>query len=118
MKDSDIEKILLGSKDSKELIAKKIRAEIEAEMAENKKPKMKKIITDITQAPKPAIFSASSVWSIYNRDTRQENLLTGLQAENYLSLDFLTKTDILKGETDCFLTDNYFLKFVSCEIDG
>ena len=79
---------------------------------------MKKIITDITQAPKTAIFSASSVWSIYNRETRQENLLTGLQAENYLSLDFLTKTDILKGETDCFLTDNYFLKFVSCEIDG
>lgn len=118
MKDSDIEKILLGSKDSKELIAKKIRAEIEAEIEQNKKPKIKKIITDISQAPKNAIFSPASVWSIYNRETRQENLLTGSQAECYLSLDFLTKTDILKGETDCFLNENYFLKFVSCEVEA
>lgn len=109
------EQRLLNHASLDELIKMKMEEELNAEKAKAKEKPLIKVITDISEVPKDLIFSKKAVYRIFNRITKTETFLNGLQAEAMLGLQTSIKTKILAGEIDAFSTDDSYVKFEKIE---
>ena len=110
-KDKELEQILLNNASLEDLIRKKIENEFISEAKKSKiKPKVKRI-SDISDAPKNLIFSQKSVFKVFNRKTKTESYINGLQAEALLGLQNSVREQMAIGATSAFATDEAYVKF-------
>lgn len=113
-KDEDIEEMLLSHASLDDLIKMKIEAEFKDEIKRAKEEAAKKevkIYTKINEAPQKYIFSKYAVYKFYNRKTKLETYINGIQAEALLGLQTNIRNKILNGEMSTFSTDDAYVKF-------
>ncbi len=113
-KDDDIEEMLLSHASLDDLIKMKIEAEFKDEMKKAKEEaakKERKVYTKINEVPKKYIFSKYAVYKFYNRRTKLETYINGIQAEALLGLQTNIRNKILNGEMSTFSTDDAYVKF-------
>lgn len=111
-KNSNIEEILLSGSSLDELIRMKIEAEYKAEISKTKsKTPEKRIVTEIKEVPKELIFSKNAIYRVFNRQTKQETYINGIQAEALIGLQNNVRTNFLNRETNAFSTDEFYIKF-------
>ena len=109
------EELLLG-KSLDELIKIKIEQEFLNEIKKSKEKPKKKIYTDVKTLPKGKIFSKDAVFKCYNRDTKCETLINGVQAEALIGLQNHIREKMLNGELSAFTTENAYIKFEKAEL--
>lgn len=113
-KDENIEEMLLSGKSLDDLIRMKIETEFREEMQKAKElnaKKQKRTYTKINEVPKEYIFSKHAVYKVYNRITKLETYINGVQAEALLGLQNNLRAKILNGEMSTFSTDDAYVKF-------
>ena len=113
-KDEDIEEMLLSQASLDDLIKMKIEAEFKDEMQRAKEleaQRQPRVYKKISEAPKEYIFSKYAVYKFYNRRTKLETYINGLQAEALLGLQNNIRNKILNGEMSTFSTDDAYIKF-------
>lgn len=119
-KQTDIEEMLLSGASLDDLIRMKIEAEFNEEIKKSKEmnaKKEKKVFTKIADVPKEYIFSKKSVFKFYNRNTKLETYINGVQAEALLGLQTNIRNKILNGEMSTFSTDDAYVKFENVCVD-
>ena len=109
IKNSDKEKMLLTGKTIEELIQMKIKEEYKAIF--NLPPVKFQKINDITKVPKEVIFSKDAVFKVFNKNTRCESLINGIQAEALLGMQDEEREALLAGRIKAFVTDNAYVEF-------
>ena len=114
-KNNNIEEILLSNASIDELIRQKIDSEITLEIQESKKSKTIGLTSDFKQLNPSLIFDKSTTYLVFNRNTKQESFISGVQAESLIGIQVQIREKLIKKLTDCFLTDNYYVKFYSGE---
>ena len=71
-----------------------------------------KIITDLKKVPKDKIFSKDALYKIFNRNTKCETYINGVQAEALTGIQNNIREKLLKAELSAFTTDDSYVKFV------
>ena len=61
-------------------------------------------------------FSKNSTFEVINKTNKTKSFINGLQAEGFLGANDFERSKLLKGETNAFVRDNIFVKFVKCKI--
>lgn len=116
-KEEDIEQILLSNASLDELIKMKIEKEFKSELDKaNKKPQIK-TVTDISKVPQNKIFSKDAVYRLFNRNTKSETFINGIQAEAMLGIQNSIREKIYKGELSAFTTENAYVKFEKINVE-
>lgn len=113
-KSQNIEEILLTGASLDDLIRMKIEAEFKSEIENAQKEKIsnnKKIYTEIKDVPKELIFSKLAIYKLFNRTTKQETFINGVQAEALIGLQNNVREKFLNGEMSAFSTDEAYVKF-------
>lgn len=113
-----IEEKLLSQSSLDDLIKLKMEEELRQEILSAKAVKKKTKLTEILKVPQHLIFSKESVFRLFNKITKIETFINGVQAEALLGLQNLIRERVQKGEMDAFSTDNCYVKFEYCEIRG
>ncbi len=116
-KKEDIEQMLLNNMSLDELIKMKIEKEFKSEIAKVKKAPEKKVITDISKVPQNKIFSKSAVYRMFNRKTKTETFINGVQAEALLGIQNSVREKIYRGELGAFTTDDAYVKFEKINVE-
>lgn len=120
-KDANIEEMLLSNASLDDLIRMKIEAEFNEEMKKAKElnsKKEKKIYTNIKDVPREYVFSKAAVYKYYNRHTKCETFINGIQADALLGLQSNIRQKILDRELSTFSTDDAYVKFESVCVDS
>lgn len=113
MKNKDKEEMLLSGASLDELIKIKIEQEFLQDMKKSKeKPKIKKY-TDIKKIPRDKIFAKETVYKYFNRNTKCETYINGIQAEALIGIQNHIREKMLAGELSAFTTDDAYIKFDS-----
>ena len=112
-KNNDIEEILLTGTSLDDLIRMKIESEFRNEIANTKAPNStnKKIYTEIKDIPKELIFSKNATYRVFNRNTKLETFINGIQADALIGLQNNIRTKLLNREISAFSTDDTYIKF-------
>ncbi len=113
-KSQNIEEMLLTGASLDDLIRMKIESEFKNEIANAKKGKNynnSKIYTEIKDVPKDLIFSKQAIYRLFNRISKQETFINGVQAEAMIGLQDNIRTKFLNGELSAFSTDEAYVKF-------
>lgn len=113
--ENDIEQRLLGNASLDELIKIKMEEELKEEFEKAKEKIEKQTVTDISKAPTELIFSKQAVYKVFNRITKSETYINGLQAEGLLGLQTTMREKIKSGQMDAFSTNNAYVKFEKIE---
>lgn len=111
MKNSDAEEMLLKNASLEDLIKMKIEKEFMEDLKKAKETPQKKIVTDIKSVPKEVIFSKDAVFRYFNRNTKCESLINGIQAEALTGTQHHVREQLAKGELNAFTTDDAYIKF-------
>ncbi len=109
--DTNAEQILLANTSLDDLIKKKIESEYVEEIEKAKAKKVTRHITDIKQVPPKLIFSANSVFKVYNRKSKTESCINGVQAEALLGLQANVRDSIARGSMSSFANGDVYVKF-------
>jgi len=109
-KDNDIERMLLSNASLDDLIKAKIEKEFTQPLKNQQPPRITKI-TDISKVPSKLIFSKDAVYRLYNRNSKTQTYINGLQAEALLGEQESVRGKMLKGETSSFATEDAYIKF-------
>ena len=112
---NEIEKILLNDEKYEKLVSSKIEKDFENVLNEKTSQKPE-IITEISEVPQGLLFSKSSTFEVINNTNKTKSFINGLQAEGFLGANDFERSKLLKGETNAFVRDNIFVKFVKCKI--
>ena len=112
---NEIEKILLNDEEYEKLVSSKIEKDFENVLNE-KTSQNPEIITEISKVPQELLFSKSSTFEVINKTNKTKSFINGLQAEGFLGANDFERSKLLKGETNAFVRDNIFVKFVKCKI--
>ena len=110
------EERLLSTNSLDELIKIKMEQEIKHEFDKSNKKTATKLVTDISKVPPELIFSKKSVFKMFNRISKSETYLSGIQAEAMLGLQASVRDKMNLGLTDAFSTEDAYVKFESVEI--
>lgn len=105
------EQRLLKSASLDELIKRKMEEELKTEIEKAKIIPKKETITDISKAPQNLIFSKNAVFKLFNRNTKTETYINGIQAESLLGMQNSTREKIKSGKIDAFSTEYAYIKF-------
>lgn len=116
-KEEDIEQILLSNASLDELIKMKIEKEFKSELEKSKLKPQKKTITDISKVPRNKIFSKEAVYRLFNRNTKAETFINGIQAEALLGIQNSVREKIIKGELSAFTTEDAYVKFEKTDVE-
>lgn len=111
MKNNDAEKILLNNASLDELIKMRIEKEFMEDFKKAKEKPKKIEYTNIKDVPKDKIFSKNSVFRCFNRNTKCETYINGIQADAYIGIQDIIRKKMLQGELDVFTTDDCYIKF-------
>ena len=114
----DKEEMLLKGLSLDELIAKKIEEDYKNLLKEVRKPVSISKITDLENLPPDVIFSKKSVFKTFNKTTRTESYINGLQAEGLLGLQKDTREALISGKTKSFISGDTYVEFLWAEISG
>ena len=117
-KEEDIEQILLNNASIDDLIKAKMEKEFKEAIAKSKQEVKKIVITDISKVPEHLIFSKQSVFKLFNKTTKTETSINGIQAEALLGLQNSAREKMLKGKISAFATDDAYVKFEKVTTDG
>ena len=114
--ENHIEKMLLEGASLEDLIRMKIETEFQNE-AEKLKHKPEKVTyTDISKVPEKYIFSKNSVFKVFNKRTKNESYINGVQAEALLGIQYSVREQILKGVLSAFITEDAYVRFEKTEV--
>ena len=116
-KEDDIEQILLNNASLDELIKMKIEKEFKSELVKARKKPQHKTITDIAGVPKGMVFSKQAVFRLFNRKTKTETFINGIQAEAALGIQNSIREKIYNGELSAFTTDDAYVKFEKIDVE-
>lgn len=116
-KDEDIEQMLLYNASLDDLIKARIEKEFKEAEEKSKRKTETVTLTDISKVPKDLIFSKKSVFKVFNRNTKTETYINGIQAESMLGVQTTVREKMKNGETSSFATDDAFVKFEKVTID-
>lgn len=116
-KKNEFEERLLSNASLDELIKIKMDQELSKEIEASQKKVKKQIIKNIKDVPKDKIFSKETVYKIFNRKTRSESYINGIQAESLIGLQNSVRENIRKGLMDAFSTDSALIRFEYCKTD-
>lgn len=111
MKNKEFEEMILTGTSLDDLIKMKIEQEFMANMKKSDKKIKQKTITDIKKVPTDKIFSKDAVYKIFNRNTKCETYINGVQAEALIGVQNHIREKILKAELSAFTTDDAYVKF-------
>lgn len=114
-KENDIEQMLLNGASLDDLIKMKFEKEFKEELEKSKQKPEKKVYTDISEVPKNLIFSKSSVYKLFNRNTKCETYIDGVQAEALIGIQNNIREKMLEGALNAFVTDDAYVKFEKAE---
>ncbi|MFR1671780.1 MAG: hypothetical protein ACLSWI_02420 [Candidatus Gastranaerophilaceae bacterium] len=114
-KENDIEQMLLNGASLDDLIKMKFEKEFKEELEKSKQKPEKKVYTDISEVPKNLIFSKSSVYKLFNRNTKCETYIDGVQAEALIGIQNNIRDKMLEGALNAFVTDDAYVKFEKAE---
>jgi hypothetical protein len=101
----------LKNTDIEQLIEKKIESEIQGEIEEAKKEKQTITIKEFDKVPKDKIFSLNTSYKVFNRKTKKESFINGVQAESLLGLNQSARNDLENKYTDNFTSNEYYVRF-------
>ena len=116
MKDKDFEEMLMNGTSLDDLIKMKIEQEFMADMKKSKEKPKSRIISDLKDVPQGKIFSKSAVYKIFNRKTKCESYINGIQAEALIGIQNSIREKLLNGELSAFTTDDAYVKFERVEL--
>lgn len=112
MKNKDnIEEMLLNNASLEELIKMKIEKEFMSELKKSKEKPVRKIYKDISEVPQDIIFSQKAIYRYYNRNSKCETFINGVQAEALIGIQNNIREKMLKGELSAFTTEDAYVKF-------
>lgn len=112
MKDKeDIEKILISDTSIDELIKRKIEEEFKTELEKSKHIQKTRIETDLAKVPQNLIFSKDAVYKVFNRNTKAQTCINGVQAEALVGMQNSVREKLLNAEQSAFTTDDAYVKF-------
>lgn len=112
----DKEEMLLKGMSLDELIAMKLEEDYKKMLAEVKKPLKASQIKDITKLTEDIIFSKKSVFRTFNKMTKTESFITGLQAEGMLGLQNDVRKSLCDGKIKSFISGDNYVEFMWAEI--
>jgi len=111
MKNKDTEDLLLTGASLEDLIKMKIEKELQEELDKARQKPEKKTYTDIAQVPGELIFSPAATYKLFNRISKTETFINGVQAEALIGLQHAVRDKIQKGLLSAFATDEAYVKF-------
>lgn len=114
LSNKDKEKMLLTGKSLEELIEMKIQEEYKFAM-NTPLPEVKKV-TDITKLKINDIFSKKSTFKVFNKTTRTESFINGIQAEGMIGLQPNVREAIVNGKIHAFISGDNYVEFLYTEI--
>ena len=115
MKNNDAEQILLNNASLEDLINMKIEEEFAQDLKKaNEKPKIT-LAKEIKDVPREFVFSKNSIYRIFNRNSKTETFINGVQADSLLGIQNNIREKMLKGELSAFVTDEAYVKFEKAE---
>lgn len=115
MKNDDAEELLLKNASLEDLIKMKIEKEFMEDLKKSQDEPKAKVYTEIKDLPREKIFSKDSVFRCFNRNSKCETFINGIQAEALIGIQNSIREKILKGELSAFTTDDAYVKFEKAE---
>ena len=115
-KNTDIEKILLNDAEYTQMVKAKIEQDFKQELNSVKKANSNYYVTDIKDAPKDKLFSKFAIYEVLNKNSKTKSYINGIQAEGYLATNTNDRNNLLSGESDSFVSGNYYIKFVKVKV--
>lgn len=110
------EQRLLSSVSLDDLIKQKMEEEMRAHFESTQKVVKKSVVTELAKVPPHLVFSTKSVFRVFNRVTKQESLINGLQAEGLIGLQTSLRAKVKNGEQDAFSAGDVYVKFEKIEL--
>ena len=111
MKNNDAEERLLNSASLDDLIKMKIEKEFIEDLKKSKEKIPPKVYTNIKDIPSDKVFSKVSVFRYFNRKTKCETFVNGIQADALIGIQNNIREKMLKGELNAFTTETAYVKF-------
>ncbi len=111
MKNNNAEEMLLNNTSLDELIKMRIEKEFMDDLKKSKEKPEKKEYTNIKDLPKDKIFSKYSVFRCFNRNTKCETFINGIQADALIGIQDTVRKNMLEGKLSAFTTDDSYIKF-------
>ena len=111
MKNNDAEERLLNNASLDDLIKMKIEKEFMDDMKKSKEKVQPKTYLNISDLPSDKIFSKFSVFRYFNRNTKCETFVNGIQADALIGIQDNVREKMLKGELNAFTTETAYVKF-------
>ena len=112
----DKEEMLLTGMSLDELISMKMEEDYKNLMRDIEKPPKIYQEKDITKLPQDVVFSKNSVFKTFNKITKTESFITGLQAEGMLGLQNDTRKALCDGKIKSFISGDNYVEFMWAEI--
>lgn len=110
-KDDEMEQMLLAGASLDELIKMKMEEEFKDALEKSKEKPKKTVIKNISEVPKEKIFSKEAVYKIFNRNSRAETYINGIQAEALIGIQHGIRQKMLDGVLSAFTTEDAYVKF-------
>lgn len=110
------EEILMKNTSLDELIKMKMQEELKNAFNSRVGNNSRAIITDIKDVPVDKIFTKRATFKVFNKDTKVETLINGLQAEALIGMQNEVREKFKRKEIDIFSTESLFVKFESIEL--
>ena len=117
-KEKDIEQMLLNNASLDDLIKIKIEKEFKDALVKSQQLPKQVTITEISKVPQNLIFSKQAVFKLFNRNSKTQTSINGIQAEALLGIQNSVREKMLRGETGSFSTDDAYVKFEKVITDG
>lgn len=114
-KEENIEQMLLEGASLDDLIKMKIEKEFKQEIDKSKQKPEKKVYTDISKTPRKLIFSKSALYKVFNRISKCETYIDGVQAEALIGIQNNVREKMLEGSLCAFTTEEAYVKFEKAE---
>ena len=112
----DKEEMLLKGMTLDELITKKIEEDYKNLLKEVKKTVRVTKITEPKEITPDLIFSKKSVFKTFNKTSKTESYINGLQAEGMLGLQKEARDALISGKAKSFISGDTYVEFLWTEI--
>jgi len=110
-KNNDVEEMLLSNASLEDLIKIKIENELRDELERSKQKPKKRTYTDISEVPHDLIFSKHATYRVFNRNTKCETFVNGIQAEALIGVQHTVREKVSQGLLNAFATEDAYVKF-------
>jgi hypothetical protein len=116
-KDAKIEEILLSDENYEKMVKEKTEQDFK-KILETGNSATDKYITDIKSVPPDMLFSKFATYEVINKQSKTCTYINGVQAEGYLGANNSDRMKLLSGQTDSFVSEDMFVKFVKVPVSN